>query len=207
MSRPKLVRSGGFALLTGGALEAALWVLLPTLGSWSLNSGDPFLFQILILLGTMSSLLLAVGLVGLYARLSSSNGGWSRGLATMGLILAGVSAATVVISLAQVVTVGLISNPGDSFLATVVYPVGLWALPLAAGFLGLASLSDGEFGSWGFLPLLVCLLTLVGVPSIVLGLCWMLLGYTLVSVRRARPLKPGSAEFPEDPASRDIVAR
>ncbi len=183
MHSPRLVIRGGSALLVGGAIEVALWALMPTLGERSLNSGNPFVFQILILLGTIGTMILAGGLAALHVHLISSgrqrNPPLIGSLAKLGLVASCVTALTMALSLAQVTTVGLISP--DSFLISVVYPAGLWALPVSAGLLGVCALLAKSLGLWGILPLILCAMTASGLPDVIAGAGWMLLGYLLLS--------------------------
>lgn len=183
MHSSRLVLRGGSAILVGGAIEVALWVLMPTLGEQSLNSANPFVFQILILLGTIGTIILAGGLAALHARLISAsrqrNLPLAGNLAKLGLAAACVTALTMALSLAQVTTVGLISP--DSFLVSFVYPAGLWALPVAAGLLGVCALLAKPLGPWGVLPLILCAMMAGGLPDFIAGAGWMLLGYLLLS--------------------------
>ena len=185
MSLTKLVWWGGIAAILGGVLEVFAVVFVPRFGPPSLTMGDPVLYQATVLLSTVGSPLIALGLVGLYAGVARRPGGarLPKGLALAGLILAGVASLLPLIVVLQLVVAGQIFAPPQPFFEAIL-PLELWGLPLAATLLGIAALWSGMLGRWRPLPLFIGLLMLFGIPYAALGLLWVLLGCVILWTSR-----------------------
>lgn len=185
MSLTKLAWWGGLAAILGGVLEIFAVALVPRFGPPSLTMGDPVLYQAAVLLSTVGSPLIALGLAGLYARVVRRPGEsrLPESLALAGLVLAGVTSLLPLIVVLQLVVVGQIFVPPQPFFE-VILPLELWGLPLATTLLGVAALWSGTLGRWRPLPLITGMLMLFGIPYAALGLLWVLLGCVMLWTNR-----------------------
>jgi len=181
-----VARWGGIAAILGGVLELAVATFVPRFGPPSLTMGDPVLYEAAILLGIVGSPLLALGLAGLCARIAQRPGEPlpTKGLAILGLILAGLASLLPLIVVLQLMVAGKILIPPQSFFLETLLPLELWGLPVATALLGVAALWSGALGHWSPLPLAIGMLMLFGIPYVVLGPLWVLLGCVMVWMSR-----------------------
>src|SRR3712207_5947936 len=110
MHLTKLAWWGGWAAILGGVLEIFAVAFVPRFGPPSLTMADPVLYQATVLLSTVGSPLIALGLAGLYVRVIREPGGsrLPKGLALAGLVLAGVASLLPLTIVLQLVVVGQI---------------------------------------------------------------------------------------------------
>jgi hypothetical protein len=180
MSSSGIVQWGGLAAITGGVL----WVVK---GVGILLTGEqlPLVFE-------AAMLLFALGLLGLHARL----GGRASSLEKVGALVAYVSVVSAVVAIVA---------PLTPFIAV----AGFGPL-LGLVLLGIATLQTRIFPPpWSILPLVMGLGTpililagggllatinerLLEIPIVLVGLAWMLLGYSVLVVKSATVERPAS---------------
>ena len=161
LSSPRWVRWGGLALIVAGALGIVAQVafVLVFVTFPVLISGFGFgLLEGIFLLRSSVTLLVAAGLIGLYAVAARRPGG-PRMLARAGLGLVILSAAL----LAALSAYGIVAAPryiaydpvqGIPISQRIVLGAG-WGWPIGAVLLGVAALKARELGRWRALPLVV----------------------------------------------------
>lgn len=171
--RQEIIRWGGAAMLLGGLF----WIIKA--GAIMLaNIQPPYLFEV-------APLLIACGLVALYARLSP-NVGW---LGKTGAIMAGVAFVSQVSALIYESLPNAPISGSDDF----VFPYSVFVLfGMLGNFIGLILLGIATYRSrglpapWHQLPLAVFILAIVlsltavwhlELPILLIGGLWMLLGY------------------------------
>ena len=165
---PQAIRWGGFALLAGGLLgvvSSIISVVLTVKYSYGTISGPGLADQLSILSDVSmfaSILLLAVGLVGLYA-LVAARSEKVRKLAGVGLLVATLPSIILAVLvlypyLAPQTGYGY-SGPGSFFNAVVF--TWLWIRPFGILLLGVAALWGRGLGRWRFLPSVVGVVTYV----------------------------------------------
>lgn len=203
-----MMRAGGFAAMVGGVLG-----VLAGLGRgivWRTPySSSPVMYdeEVLNLLGSFASLLIAAGMLGLYA--SMRNG--PRKLATLGVGLACLATAT----LAVAGVYGSVVLLSSGYPENAIVPPGVFGVGATVGFVGfllfgVALFTARALGRWSVLPLVLGLLPLAtpivflalpaglersiggpGLlpsalllgPAMVVDLGWILVGYLLWSGR------------------------
>ncbi len=187
----KLARWGGVAAILGGVLEIVVTAGLSRPGPPSLTLAGQATYETSILMSVAGELLFAAGLVGLYASLAggTEQSRFAKGLGVTSLILASLAALATLAFLLQVMLVGTFV-PAQSFLVSAVFFLGLWGLPLATTLLGVIALRSRALGYWKALPLVLGVLMVLGVPYVVLGFGWILLGYVLWSSQREKVSNP-----------------
>ena len=210
---------GGISLLVGGALgivAQAFFVLM--FATFPLLTSGGFAFGLLkwiFLLQNFVTLLVAIGLVGLYAVVERRSGRL-RVLAGAGLALVVLSAALLAVLGTYEIVVApryIAYDPAEG--VPVLQKAKLWAgwgWPTGAVLLGVGALRTRELGRWRPLPLVVGLLStplayrvflhastggnpemgvggvsriLLDAQPVLLNLGWVLLGYPLLRARRA----------------------
>ena len=213
LSSPRWLRWGGISLLVGGVLGVAaqvffvlMFVTFPLLAS-----GFAFgLLEVIFVLQRSVTLLVAVGLVGLYS-LVARRPGRPRRLAGVGLGLVVVSTALLAVLSVYELFIApryIAYDPTEGI--PVFQKIELWAgwgWPLGAVLLGVGALRARELGRWRPLPLAAGLLStplvyrlflhavtggnpemgvsgasriLLDAQPVLLNLGWALLGYALL---------------------------
>lgn len=199
LSSSGMARFGGLAAMVGGALGAML-VVQPI----AVPYGGPFdprmwLFGVFDLLGTFSGLLTSVAALGLYACVVRG----SRKLATLGLVLASISAVAfagigiyqsltmlssgysegfstplwiVEVGLASSLLLGVVLLRTQALGRCSAFPLIFWLLPLVVPFL--FSLLAERLAAPTMWALTVMDATLI-LPGLLANLVWVLMGYLL----------------------------
>ena len=218
LSSSRWIGWGGVSLLVGGALGIAaqvffvlMFVTFPLLTS-GLALG---LLEGIFLLRSFVTLLVAAGMIGLYA-LVARRPGRPRMLAGAGLGLVVVSAAVIsVLNVYEIVAAPGYIAYGPAQGVPISQKIQLWAgwgWPVGAVILGLGALRTRELGRWRPLPLVVGLFStplvyrlflhavtggnpemgvggtsriLLDAQPMLLNLGWVLLGYALLRARGA----------------------
>lgn len=200
MLRSSLAPLSGPAAMLGGVLALA-WILLQVSvvessrgQTESLAVSGPSLYMLLALLVGAAFLLLAIGLMGLYDRLTRP-GRWAR----VGLVLTHV---LVVMAVVYIVLSGVAALGAGAFVPLAWTALMLADLSLHVGLLtlGVATVREGGW-RWRLLPLVLGvlgILALVGeqvealglVLIVLFGLGWVLLGYALWIERRETATRP-----------------
>ena len=216
---PRWLRWGGLSLLVGGALGIVAqvsFVLMFATFPFLTSGGFAFgLLRWIFLLQNFVTLLVAVGLIGLYAVVARRRGRL-RTLAGAGLGLVVLSAALLaVLGIYEIIFAPryIAYDPVEG--VPILQQAKLWAgwgWPTGAVLLGIGALWARELGRWRPLPLVVGLLStplayrlflhtltggnpemgvggvsriLLDAQPVLLNLGWVLLGYALLRARRA----------------------
>lgn len=191
MPSNNLNRWSGPALAVGGILWLVPWVT-------DLSQAVQFILTIPALL------LIAVGLIGLYRRMSAGSGngpGLALGAALLGLLL-------LIASAVGGLAMGVESNTNVPLVLRALFGTGMVLLALGLAGLSVVGFSRNALGSWSFTAPLAALAMLAYVVSIVLAISgagsnsvvdmfavvaivgWMLLGIGLWSSQAAQA-EPG----------------
>ena len=164
---PRAIRWGGFALAVGGLLGvvAGIFRVVSTVKySYGTSSEPGIMDQLWIwsaVLMFVGMLLVAVGLVGLYALVAPLRSEKFRKLAGAGLLIAILpSAALVSLLLYSYLApqTGYYDSGSGSFFDTIFF-AWIWVRPFGILLLGVAALWGRGLRRWRFLPLIVGLLT------------------------------------------------
>ena len=171
MPSNNLDRWSGPALAVGGILWLVPWVT-------DLSQAVQFILTIPALL------LIAVGLIGLYRRMSAGSGngpGLALGAALLGLLL-------LIASAVGGLAMGVESNTNVPLVLRALFGTGMVLLALGLAGLSVVGFSRNALGSWSFTAPLAALAMLAYVVSIVLAPFVFLLAKRLVLKYRAAVL-------------------
>ena len=185
MTSLNVIRWGGLAAMLSGMLFVAKGVAI------LVSDADPSFVP-------PATLLFALGMVGLHARLEGRGGP----LGTVGVVLAWVVVGASVVNLIGLaLPIPTPGEPGASILLRITYMVAFLGILIGLLVLGVAALRSGAMPApWGAVPLAVGVLWFPlqgigfvvadGVGLILGGLAWALLGYVLWAQSSASATQP-----------------